>query len=199
MYGLAVTTMTGGVVTVDEQRHAVERMPYAQYYGSSYYERWLFAFETLLTEKEIISKEELERKVAEQGPGNFKAHPSTPVHDSVLATDVKRVLRDGASNNLEPDQAPKFRAEDIVMTKNLHSKTHLRLPSYAKGKVGAIERHYGAFGHPGVRAHGGGNKPAHLYSVRFEACEIWVRTPRIRGDSVYLDLFESYLEPVRKD
>ncbi len=198
MYGLVVAAMTGGVLIVDEQRHAVERMPYSEYYGSSYYERWLFALEKLFDEKGIIPREELERKVAEQKSAECEAHYPAPAKPSALATKVMRVLREGASNNLETGQAPEFQPGDKVITKNLHPKTHLRLPSYAKSKVGVVERHYGAFGHPGARAHGRGNEPAHLYSVRFEAGELWGPDAEDPRDFVYLDLFESYLKPAEE-
>ena len=38
---------------VDEFRDAIERIPPAEYLEASYYERWLRAIETLLTEKGI--------------------------------------------------------------------------------------------------------------------------------------------------
>ena len=70
--------------------------------------------------------------------------------------------------------------------------------SNAKSKVGVVERHYGAFGYPGARAHGRGNEPAHLYSVRFETGELWGPDTEDPRDIVYLDLFESYLKPAEE-
>ena len=40
--------------TLDEFRAAIERMPPAQYLAASYYERWLFAVETLVREKGVL-------------------------------------------------------------------------------------------------------------------------------------------------
>jgi nitrile hydratase subunit beta len=36
-----------GVYNLDQFRDAIERMPPAEYLAASYYERWLFAVETL--------------------------------------------------------------------------------------------------------------------------------------------------------
>src|SRR5438552_18499354 len=39
---------------VDECRHAIERMPPAEYLATSYYEHWLHAIETLAREKGVL-------------------------------------------------------------------------------------------------------------------------------------------------
>ena len=43
-----------GWYTLDEFRDALERMPPAEYLAASYYERWLFALETLVREKGVL-------------------------------------------------------------------------------------------------------------------------------------------------
>jgi nitrile hydratase len=53
-----------------EFRHAIERMNWIHYLESSYYEHWLTALETLLSEKGIVSREELEARVKQ-----VKEHP----------------------------------------------------------------------------------------------------------------------------
>ena len=52
-----------GVMNVDELRRGIESMPGAQYEGASYYERWLYAMETILTEKGILAPGELDATV----------------------------------------------------------------------------------------------------------------------------------------
>ena len=49
----------GRLKAFDEFRHAIERIPPAQYLASSYYERWLAAAETLLVERGVVTREEL--------------------------------------------------------------------------------------------------------------------------------------------
>jgi nitrile hydratase len=47
---------------------------------------------------------------------------------------------------------------------------------------------------PDANAAGQGQKPQHLYSVRFSARELW-GAKAVPTDGVYLDLWEDYLEP----
>jgi hypothetical protein len=63
----AVTTALGarGIRTTDESRRALEDMPADDYLSSSYYERWVRSTEQLLIEKGILSREEIDRKLAE--------------------------------------------------------------------------------------------------------------------------------------
>jgi nitrile hydratase len=52
----------------------------------------------------------------------------------------------------------------------------------------------GAWVFPDASAHGRGECPEHAYAVRFEADELWGDAAE-PGTCVYLDLFESYLDP----
>jgi nitrile hydratase subunit beta len=52
-----------GAMNVDELRRAIEGMPPAEYEAASYYERWLFAAETVLTEKGVLAQGELDRRI----------------------------------------------------------------------------------------------------------------------------------------
>ncbi len=49
-----------GVMNVDELRRGIESMPPEAYERASYYERWLFSIETVLTEKGILKPGELD-------------------------------------------------------------------------------------------------------------------------------------------
>ncbi len=58
-----------GYFNVDEFRHGIERMGAANYLTTSYYEHWLASFETLLTERGVITPEEYAarcREIAEE-------------------------------------------------------------------------------------------------------------------------------------
>jgi nitrile hydratase subunit beta len=67
------------------------------------------------------------------------------------------------------------------------------LPRYARGKSGVIVRDHGAFVFPDSNAHFQGEKPQHLYSVRFAARELW-GTQAPPRDSVYVDMWDDYLD-----
>ncbi len=69
MVGLFIAAFAGGHYNVDEFRHAIERMDPAEYLTSSYYEHWLHSLETLLVEKGVVKKEELDAKRAALAKG----------------------------------------------------------------------------------------------------------------------------------
>ncbi len=52
-----------GVMNVDELRRGIESMEPAAYDSASYYERWLFATETILTEKGLLAPDELDQRM----------------------------------------------------------------------------------------------------------------------------------------
>ena len=71
---------------------------------------------------------------------------------------------------------------------------HTRLPRYARGKSGTVVRDYGVFVFPDTSALYLGESPQHLYSVRFAARELW-GAEAAPQDTVYVDLWDAYLEP----
>lgn len=106
---------------------------------------------------------------------------------------VQTAIRTGLSARAEVSSPPRFKAGEHVIARNIHPTGHTRLPRYARGKLGTVERHHGGFVFADTRAHGLGDQPQHLYSIRFEARELWGASAAER-DAVYLDLWESYLE-----
>jgi hypothetical protein len=54
-----------GIRRTDELRRAREQMDPDLYRSMSYYERWIASAETILIEKKILTREEVDRKVAE--------------------------------------------------------------------------------------------------------------------------------------
>jgi hypothetical protein len=54
-----------GLRTGDELRRAMENMPEDEYLALSYYERWAHGTEQLLIEKGILTREEIDAKMAE--------------------------------------------------------------------------------------------------------------------------------------
>lgn len=53
-----------GVMNVDELRRGIESMPPTDYETATYYERWLFAAETVLEEKGVLTAGELDERTA---------------------------------------------------------------------------------------------------------------------------------------
>jgi hypothetical protein len=52
-----------GVLTVDELRRGIESMPPDEYERASYYERWLYSIETVLTEKGVLAAGDLDARL----------------------------------------------------------------------------------------------------------------------------------------
>ena len=71
----------------------------------------------------------------------------------------------------------RFAVGDAVVTRNVHPPGHTRLPRYARGKRGVIQRLHGAQIFPDSNAHGLGESPQPLYAVRFDARELWGSRP----------------------
>jgi nitrile hydratase len=180
-----------GTFNIDEFRHGIERMEPAHYLSASYYERHLATYETNFVEKGVLSHEEIAARVEllRRDPASIPRRD-----DPALA---EQIVRARLSSELPPPADPtkaRFRPGDLVVTRNVHSSGHTRLPRYARGKHGVIDRFHAVDTLPDASAHGRGPSPEPLYSVRFTAAELWGASADGRG-SVNIDLWESYLEP----
>ena len=174
-----------GAWHIDHSRFAQEQLPPLDYLGASYYRRWMLAMEKNVTERGYVTPEELKAGHA-QKPGPALKRKLTP---DIVADGMTR------SSFYRQQQGPqKFQPGDRVRTKNIHPKTHTRLPRYARDKVGVIDRDHGVFILPDEHANSGAKVPAHCYAVRFEGRELWGADAGPR-DAVFVDCFEPYLEP----
>lgn len=113
---------------------------------------------------------------------------------AVLTPDnVPGLVSTGASCRVDHVVAPRFRPGDHIVVRNIHPMGHTRLPRYMRGKRGIVDRDHGVFAYPDTNAHGGGEKPQHVYSVRFTARELWGDAASDR-DSLYIDLWDDYMD-----
>jgi len=178
----------GVTKNTDQFRHAVERIEPAAYLTHGYYGRWLGGLENLLVEAGQISQDELSARAQALGasPGDLvAARPnSNPprVPENSDPTSSERTTSDD----------PRFACGDRVQTQRYGVPGHTRLPAYARGAVGEIIAHHGVWVFPDTNAIGAGEQPAHLYTVCFDAQQLWGPDAE-RGASVRLDLFEPYL------
>jgi nitrile hydratase subunit beta len=183
---LALTLAAGGTGAwnIDMSRRVRETLPH---YGElSYYAIWLQALERLLLETGLITEAELVQGVALQ--------PSKPVPRTLRANEVASALAKGSPTLREPTRPAQFAVGDKVRTRAGTVDHHTRLPAYAQGKCGVIERVHGAHVFADANAHGRGEAPQWLYGVCFQGVALW-------GDDAApwlintLDAWESYLEP----
>jgi hypothetical protein len=167
LYSLAVRL---GVFNMDEYRHAIERMEPRHYLSAGYYERSLTGLASLLVEKGLVTREELERRA----DGGFPlALPSAP----------------GRTNAA---QRERFRFGDRVRVSTDQVPGHVRMPGYVRGKVGVVVHESPAYPFPDAHAHGVAAEDEPTYDVRFRATELWPNT--VDEAFVHVGIFQSYLQ-----
>jgi len=169
---------------IDAGRHQRELIPGPAYLSITYYERWFAALVAMLVKGGFVSEAEM----ASGRPEGAKATPR------LAAAEVPVAVKRQGSYVRQVAGAPAFRVGERVRARNLHPAGHTRLPRYARGRTGVVEACHGAHVFPDSHAHGGGEDPRPLYTVRFTARELW-GPGAPAWDSVSLDLWEPYLEP----
>ncbi|MCV2869650.1 nitrile hydratase subunit beta [Defluviimonas sp. WL0002] len=187
---LALTIAAGGLGAwnIDGSRHARECLAPKDYARFSYYEKWIAALADLLVAKGLVTEAELAAGSADAAP----PHPRL-----FQAASVAPALAKG-SPYARQGGAPAFAVGDRVRARlparnSFVPGGHTRLPAYAAGHVGTVVLMHGAHVLPDTNAHGLGEHPQPLYTVAFDAAELWGE-PERAGDEVTLDLWESYLE-----
>jgi nitrile hydratase len=171
---------------IDAGRHQIELLPPADYLRMSYYEKWTERLVQLLVNTGLVTREEIES--GKPAPDSVKATPP------LTAEKVSSILRSGAGAKRDVPAAPRFQVGQQVRARNMHPAGHTRLPRYARGKSGTIHLDHGVYVFPDTNAHFQGEKPQHVYSVRFAARELWGEQASPR-DAVYVDLWDGHLEP----
>jgi nitrile hydratase beta subunit len=171
---------------IDESRHQRELIPGPDYLAMTYYERWFAGLVALAVKTGLITREEAQS--GRPAPGSIKADPP------LKADRVEATMSRPSRHKADAAQAPRFQVGQAIRARNINPHGHTRLPRYARGKAGVLADTRGVHSFPDTNAHGLGANPQPLYSVRFEAAELWGPQTTSR-DAVYLDLWESYLEP----
>jgi nitrile hydratase len=174
-----------GAWTIDHARYGIERLPPHVYLTSSYYKKWFLRTQMLLVEHGLVGEDEV--------AAGHALRPGRPLpRGTFTAAAIGRVLNPGSYERPAPAPA-RFRIGDRVRAKNIHPKSHTRLPRYVRGHIGTIEVIHGVHVFPDARVAGKGDDPQWLYAVRFEARELWGddADPTVK---VSVDAFEPYLE-----
>ena len=169
LYGMAVRL---GIINMDEYRHAIERMDPRHYLGASYYERSLTGLATLMVEKGVTSRAELESLAG--GPFPL-ALPGGPGHGRGNARDRRH-----------------FQHGERVRVKDDHVAGHVRMPGYIRGKCGVVVGVSPPYPFPDAHAHGVPADDEPTYDVRFRSEDLWPEgaDPAL----VHVGVFQSYLE-----
>jgi nitrile hydratase subunit beta len=191
VFGMSMVGAGLPPIPVAARRHQLELLTPVQYLSSSYYERWLARIDAALVETGTLTREEIDGRIQQ-----LAADPDLPMprrEDPDRADGLANALRAGRPVTRKIRQKPRFAVGDKIVTRNLNPHGHTRLPRYARGKRGVIVAHHGAHVFPDTNAHGLGENPQHLYTVRIAMRELWGANAE-PNESVLIDLWESYLE-----
>jgi nitrile hydratase subunit beta len=174
-----------GEWNIDMSRAAIEELPPHVYLTASYYKKWAIRLENMLLERGLIDADELAAGRA--------LRPGRTLKRTMTTDKVEAAFNRGKYGR--PASAPaRFKPGDRVRTRNIHPRTHTRLPRYARGKVGVIDAVRGCNVFPDTVATGQGENPQWLYTVLFDGRELWGENsdPTL---TVSIDAWEPYLDP----
>jgi nitrile hydratase beta subunit len=175
-----------GAWNIDMSRFSREMLAPDVYLASSYYRKWLLGLEKILLERALVDADEI--------AAGHALRPGKPLKRKFTVADIDRVLTRGSFGR--PASAPaRFKPGARVRAKNINPLTHTRLPRYVRGHIGVLERVHGCHVFPDTVAVGKGEQPQWLYTVCFDARELWGddADPTVK---VSIEAFEPYLEPV---
>jgi nitrile hydratase subunit beta len=173
-----------GLWTIDAGRASLEALAPFEYMRSSYYRRWFLGLERRVVGHGLVAEDEI--------AAGRSLRPGIRLNRKMNVADAGHPP---LTNFARP--APglaRFKAGDLVQTKNINPATHTRLPRYARGKAGTVEAVRGCHVFPDTAALGAGDNPQWLYAVVFSARELWGEDadPSVK---VSIEAFEPYLLP----
>jgi nitrile hydratase beta subunit len=169
---------------IDKARASRETLPPHVYLASSYYEKWTLGLQQLLLDHGLVGADEFAAGRA--------LRPGKQLPRKLTAADMDNALSRGSFERRATAPA-RFKAGERVRMRNIHPKTHTRLPRYARGHVGVIECVRGCHVYPDSVTKGEGENPQWLYTVVFDGQELWGKDsdPTVK---VSVEAFEPYLE-----
>ena len=158
------------LLNMDEYRHAIERMEPRHHLAAGYYERQFTGLVTLLVEKGVVSREELER---------------------LAGASIPLSLPSAAGRPNAPERI-RFKKGDRVRVKQEFVPGHIRMPAYIRGKTGTVVAESPAYPFPDAHAHGVRAEDEPTYDVAFRSEDLWPHGAD--AALVHVGVFQSYLE-----
>jgi len=171
---------------IDAGRHSIERLDPVSYLANGYYGRWFAAMLGTLVDAGVLTEEEISQRLRERRRIKTSSGRRKRPSWSPKSTEYNRNIA----------AARRFAVGDLVRTRNHQPSGHTRLPAYARCKRGVVVATHPAMVFPDDHAHGRGENPQYLYTVRFEGRELWGDAAEA-NTRIHLDLFESYLDPMQ--
>lgn len=175
-----------GKWNISASRYQRELIPAAEYLRMSYYEKVLAGVTELLIKSGLVTRAEVVS--GKPARGSRKATPP------LTADRVPALVAKGAPASRNTPVASRFTVGQNVRARSINPLDHTRSPRYSRGKLGTIDRDHGVFVFADGTDASLGERPQHVYSVRFTARELWGEQASVH-DSVYVNLWDDHLEP----
>ena len=174
--------------TIDWWRHVRELIDPVDYLSRPYFDSWAQTHIAAFIDSGELTLDEIVSNQSATTPANQQ--PSRENEDIFAAIEAQAYRFDR-----EIEAQPAYRVGDRILTRQLLPRHHTRLPAYARGRPGVIHAHHGAhvFADESAQGH---EIAQHLYSVVFEASDLWIEAGN-KKDRVFIDMWESYLDPAR--
>jgi len=185
---LAIVLAMGaaGKWNIDWSRSVRESIPPALYLSVSYYQIWFEGLERLLLQAGLVEPQEIHSAKA--------LVPPVEGVRKLLKENVAAILNKGGPTERETHTSAQFSVGQTVRTRQMNPSTHTRLPHYCRDKLGVVTAIHGAHVYPDTNALRQGEQPQWLYTVSFDAQELW--GPDTTASSVRVDCWEPYLMAV---
>ena len=165
-----------------------------------FHEPWegrVYALNGLARRAGLFNLDEMRRTIEEMPPAEYlrASYYERWLHclERLLAENGAEPVRPVSNEAAPPRLDPRFKVGDQVRTRHLNPRHHTRLARYVRGKSGVVELIHGPYLLPDLRAHEKGLVWQPVYTVRFNAKELWGEDGH-PNDSVSMDLWEEYLE-----
>ena len=184
-FAIKQSSAAGQSWTIDWFRHCRELTDPVDYLTRPYYDQWLTTLVAQLIDEGYLTLDEIKAGAA--------AFASEARRSAAERGGGARLRQMAEEFRRQRQYAAALRAWRKGAMPARRGRGHTRLPQYVRGRGGEIHSHHGGHVLPDASAHGE-HRGEHLYTVSFASADLW---PEAKGsaDRVFVDLWESYLEP----
>jgi len=184
-FGIKEVSAASSSGTIDWFRHCRELVVPVDYLTRPYFDQRLTTRVAQLIDEGYLRFDEIKRSASALAP-----KPGLPPQTPEAA---RAFVRTPTSFAVSVNAPPRFALGDKVRCRLDGGSGHTRLPGYVRGRAGAVHAHHGGHALPDASARGE-HRGEHLYTVSFASSDLWPEAKR-SADRVFVDLWESYLEP----
>jgi nitrile hydratase len=183
-FGMEQSSGGGAGWTIDWFRHCRELIVPIDYLSRPYFDQWVTTLAAQLVDEGYLTLDEIK-----SGVSVFMPQPDypaqTPAESRAFVANPKSYAAAASS--------PRFAPGEAVRARMSGHPGHTRLPGYVRGRTGVVHAHHGNHILPDASAHGE-IRTEPLYTVSFAAAQLWPEA-KSDHDRVFVDLWESYIEP----